>query len=239
MTDEHGPWEEDFYEEDFEAQSRRGFTMRHPILLVFVIVGAAFMSFKTWPRAAFYFAETIDCGELSDRPLLRQTAPDKLIPLRHDTYCKLSGTVHQLHALATAKKDGNQPGSDGGRLETMKELEGVKYYVKLAGDSVFAVLPADRLDIHTHRVRQSSLFGYEVNETGRIYDPSQEAGGATTERYLRVSFALPDDKKIFLFDTTQHPEDRWGFLVILILMGLTGTLALFGLIRSLLRRADS
>ena len=110
--------------EDFEEQAARGFTMRHPILLVLVLVGASFMAYKTWPRAAYFFADLADCGALSDRPMLKQNDPEKVPPLNHDTYCTLDGTVHLMHALATVKKDGNQPGSNGGQLESRSELAG-------------------------------------------------------------------------------------------------------------------
>ena len=115
----------------------------------------------------------------------------------------------------------------------------MKYYVKLAGDAVFAILPADREDVHRHRVRQSSLFGYQVKESGRIFDPNLEPGAQSTGRYLRLNFAVPDDQRILLFDVTQHPSDRWGFLVILGLMGLTMCLATFGLLHMLVKRLSS
>ncbi len=225
--------------DDLDQVDARGFMMRHPILLILVIVGASFMGYKTWPRASFYFTEMTDCGNLSDRPHLRQTAPDTLPELQHNTYCTLDGTVNLMHALATAKKDGGQPGSEGGRLETMQELAGVKYYVKLSGEPVFAILPADRKDVHHHRVRQSSLFGYQVRESGRLFDPAIEPGAQATARYLRLNFGIPDNQHIMLFDVTQHPSDRWGFLVILVLMGLTVCLATFGLIRVLMKRSSS
>lgn len=225
--------------EDFEETVARGFTMRHPILLVLVLVGASFMTYKTWPRAAYFFADLSDCGVLADRPMLKQSAPNSLPPLEHDTYCTLDGTVHLMHALATVKRDGSQPGSNGGQLEPRSELGGVKYYVKLAGDAVFAILPADREDVHRHRMRQSSLFGYQVRESGRIFDPELESGAQSTGRYLRLNFAIPDDQRILLFDVTQQPSDRWGFLVILGLMLLTICLAGFGLLHMLVKRLTS
>lgn len=231
---------DDFDEyDDFEAQAARGFTMRHPILLVLVLIGASFMAYKTWPRAAYFFVDLSDCGVLADRPMLKQNDPSNLPPLKHDTYCTLDGTVHLMHALATVKKDGKQPGSNGGQLEPRSELAGVKYYVKLAGESVFAILPADREDVHRHRVRQSSLFGYQVKESGRIFDPQMEPGARSTGQYLRLNFGIPDDQRILLFDVTQHPSDRWGFLVILGLMAITIALAAFGLLHMMLKRHAS
>jgi hypothetical protein len=242
-SDSQSDFEESFddidHYEDFETTAARGFTMRHPTLLILVIIGSAFMGYKTWPQASFYFAELTDCGALSERPHLKQTASDKLPPLAHDTYCTLDGTVHLMHALATAKKDGSQPGSQGGQLETMAQLAGVNYYVKLAGESLFAILPASRKDVHHHRVRQSSLFGFRVKESGRLFDPMVEPSTQATGRYLRLNFGIPDDQPILLFDVTQHPSDRWGFLVILILMGLTMCLAGYGLIRTLLQSRES
>ena len=88
-------------------------------------------------------------------------------------------------------------------------------------------------------MRQSSLFGYQVKESGRIFEPKLEPGAQSTGRELRRRFAIPDDQRVLLFDVTQHPSDRWGFLVILGLMLLTIGLAAFGLLHMLMKKRAS
>ena len=204
--------------------------MRRPLLLVLVIFGASFLGLKTWEKAQFFFAETQDCGVLVDRVRTIDNPPKDQVPFKHDTYCKLAGTVQMLNAYATPKKDGSQPGI-GGQIETLRELEGVKYYVKLAGDNVFAILPADRMDVHKYRVKKQGLFGFSFHETGRIIEPKREGRYIRTGRFLQLKFAIPEGQPVFIFNVNEHPGDRLKYLVIVGLMGLTILLALFGLLR--------
>ena len=216
--------------------ARRGIIMRHPILLIIVIAAATTLGYKTWPKASFFFAELADCGPLLERSQDLSKAEGDFVALQHDTYCKLAGTVQTLNTFATPKKDGTQPGR-GGQIDTLIELEGVKYYVKLAGGNVFAILPADRKDVHAYRAKKQRMFGFSIDEAGRVIDPTQEDRFARTGRFLKLKFALPDDYPVYLFNVTEHPADRWPYLAIIGLMALTVPLALFGLGRILwLRR---
>ena len=107
--------------------------------------------------------------------------------------------------------------------------------MKLAGGNVFAILPADRKDVHAYRAK--TYVRISIDEAGRVIDPTQEDRFARTGRFLKLKFALPDDYPVYLFNVTEHPADRWPYLAIIGLMALTVLLALFGLGRILwLRR---
>ncbi|MEZ4463717.1 MAG: hypothetical protein R3F43_04150 [bacterium] len=133
--------------EDWDAPPprRRGYTMRNPVLLVLVLAGSAFMAAKYWPRVAYLIESRnpADCGRISDRPITRMESPDALPPLEHDRYCTLTGVVQTFTILATGEaRDTPDP---------RKRNEGRKYYVKLDGDRVFAVIAADRPEVIKHR----------------------------------------------------------------------------------------
>lgn len=225
---ENRPDELDLDDEDWEDDPpprRAGITMRHPLLLVLVLVGSVFMLVETWPRAEYILqaGDPADCGDISARPGLRQRAPDELPELKHDTFCELTGVVQSLAILATG-----EPKEVG---DVYARQAGRKYYVKLDGDKVFAVLAADRKDVVDYRARKGSLFGYEVNGTGRMIDPQQDPGFTATARTLRLKFSIPDDTMLRIFDTTEEPTDRWPFAAICALMAFTALLAAFGLLR--------
>jgi len=242
MSDEELDWlkEDEDLNADIEAfRHQRGFTMRHPILLVGVLVGAVFLAYKTWPRAAFYFEKPADCGVLIERPEIEAKKPGSAPKLTHDAYCVLKGINEQISALATPKKGGEQPYARG-RIESQADLAGVKYYVKLAGANVIGVLPADRDDIFNFRERKGSITGFEFDEPGRIVDLAKEPRLRQTEKLLRIRYAIPDKEPLYIFDITDQPKDRWSDLLIVGLMGFTALLALFGVFRMLrARRSDS
>lgn len=239
MSDNDPNWLDSEFEgiDDIEAfRNQRGFTMRHPALLLAVLAGSIFLGYKTWPKAAYFFAQPTDCGVLIDRPIFEAKEKGSAPPLIHNTFCKLKGINEQLSALATAKKDGEQP-FKGGNLETKADLSGVKYYVKLAGANVVGVLPADREDIMRFRERKGGLTGFEFDEPGRLIDVSQVPSLAKTARVLRIRWAIPDREPLYIFDLTDSPKDRWSDLLIVGLMALTALLAGFGLLRMARNRA--
>ena len=233
-------WEESDFDpfDEFTPKRQRGLVMRHPVLLVLVILGSAFVAHKTWERGAFYFAKTTDCGDLAERPLLEQQNPDLVPPLEHNAYCRLLGAVQVLNVFATPKKDGYQPGHgpDGPVIDTQAELEDVKYYVKLSGANVFAVLPADRKDVYRYRLRKNGLFGYNVDELGRLIDPDVGHKYLKIGEFLRLQFGLPADASIRIFDVNDHPKSHLGYLLMSAAMALTMLLAGFGLFRRLKKR---
>ena len=215
-------------------RQQRGFTMRHPIVLLAVLAGSILLAYQTWPKAAFFFAEPTDCGELSLRPAQEAQKAGSAPPLMHDMFCRLKGINGQLSALATAKKNGEQPFKDG-MFETKSSLEGVKYYVKLVGANVVAVIPANRDDIMRFRERKGSITGFEFDDAGRLIEPSRLPYLNRTASALRIRWAIPDSEKLFIFDLTQRPQDRWTDLTVVGIMLLTALLATFGLFRSFRR----
>lgn len=218
--------------EDDAPPRRAGFTMRHPVLLLAVLAGAVFMAVRSWPGTAYMLrARTpAECGSITERPRLRAEDPQAVPPLPHDTYCHVSGAVQLLTTLATGQaRDLDDP---------YRRDEGRRFFVKLAGDNVFAVLAADRKDVVNHRLRKGSLFGFQIDEPGRMIDPDREPGYAGTARTLRLKFSIPDSEPIRIFDTTDQPSSRWHHAAALIAMVFTALLALFGLVRVIRRRRE-
>ena len=211
-----------------QTARRAGIVMGNPILLVLVLLGAAFVLYKSATRASFYFQEQSQCGVLAERPVIRQQNPSALPELKHGSFCQVVGTVQGLNAYATTKE--NDAGKQN-RYKTPEQLEGVRYYVKLAGDSVFAVLPASRMDIYKYRIRNNGLFGFEMDEPGRVIDPDAEPRYAKIGAFLRLNFGVPKDKAIRVFDFTDQPSDHWPYVLVSSLMGLMVLVGLVGLVR--------
>ena len=67
----------------------------------------------------------------------------------------VTGRTQRAGRFATGEKDVEPQNPDAGR----------KYFLKLAGDNVFAVLAADRKDVRDFRARKGSLFGFFVEGT--------------------------------------------------------------------------
>lgn len=226
--------EEFFQEEEAleEAHSWRArpTTMRHPLLLLFVIGGAGFLFSRSLPAAQEYFDgdDPAECGELTQRPEQRAADPD-LPPLTHGLYCHLGSTVDTLSILAT--------GEEQRSIDPYKRHAGRRYFVKLAGDKVFAVLAGDRRDVVNYRDRKSSLVGFRLDEVGRILNPDAMMGYEGTARTLRLKYSIPDSTPIRLFDTTDDPKKRWPYLLVCGLMIVMILLASGGLIRLGLRKA--
>ncbi|MCA9543147.1 MAG: hypothetical protein KC613_02125 [Myxococcales bacterium] len=205
----------------------RAFTMRHPVLLVLVVAGAVFMAVQSWPSVRFMVeARTpADCGDLTERPILRTSDPQKLPELRHNLYCKVSGVVESRTIYAT--------GEAAETTDPRQRHAGRKYFLKLAGDNVFAVIAADRPEVVDYRLKKGSLLGFEVHGPGRLIQPSGDAGFQNTERFLRGKFAgrVAEDRPLWLYDTTDVPGERWPHALIFALMVFTAGLAGFGLFR--------
>lgn len=211
---------------------QRGLMMRHPLLLLAVLAGSVFLLVQSAPRAAYMFTEPVDCGDITQRPIIRAENPDALPALQHDTMCRLTGVVQSRATLATGEA---KEGVD----DLYAQHAGRKYFVKLDGDKVFAVLAADQKSVVDHRLRKGSMFGYAIDEVGRMLDPDGEPGYEHTARVLRLKFSIADDVPIRIFDTTDDPGRRWPFLAISIAMGFTALLALFGLVRLVLSGRES
>jgi len=215
-------------DEDEAPPPPRGVTMRNPVMLLAVLGVAIFLFVESWPRTAYMFAEPAACGDISQRPHQRQSAPESLPELPTDGLCRLSGVSQSRGNLATgtARDDTEDP---------YEKNAGRKLYVKLFGDRIFAVLPADR-DVIGYRLRNDGLVGYEVDAVGRMFDPDTVEGYADTARTLRLKFSVGSDQPIRIFDATDDPADRWPYAIISVVLLLTALLAAFGLLRTVLGR---
>lgn len=216
--------------DDAPPPRARGLMMRHPLLLVLVLAGAAFMFLKTWPRASYLLqaGEPQSC-DISERPGLAAESSKPLPPLPHDRYCVANSHVDKLDVFATGEVDETV-------ADPYRRHEGRRYYVKLFGDNVFAVLAADRKDVVDYRNRRGNLLGFEVADPGRMVDPAQDPGFQRAAQTLRLRFSIPEDAPIRIFDTTDHPANRWPYAAICVLMLFTALLALYGLVRMLRAR---
>ena len=90
-------------------RQQRGFTMRHPIVLLAVLAGSIFLAYQTWPKAAFFFAEPTDCGELSLRPAQEAQKAGSAPPLVHDMFCRLKGINGRLVLSLRLKRTVSSP----------------------------------------------------------------------------------------------------------------------------------
>ncbi len=212
--------------EDAAPPPRRGVTMRHPLMLLAVLGVAVFLFVESWPRTAYMIAEPIECGDISQRPHLRQSTPETLPELPTDGLCRLKGVSQSRGNLATG-----EPRED--TEDPYEKNAGRKIYVKLFGDRVFAVLPADR-EVIGYRLRNEGLVGYEIDAVGRLFDPDAVEGYADTARTLRLKFSLGSDQPLRIFDATDDPADRWPYAIISVVLLLTALLAAFGLLRMVL-----
>jgi hypothetical protein len=215
-------------EGDNKPPRRPGVMMRHPLLLLAVLAAASFLLVQSLPRALAMFTDPTECGDISDRPERRRVNPDAVPDLPIEGYCHLTGVSQSRGNLATGeqREDTDDP---------YEKNAGRKIYVKLVGDRVFAVLPANRA-VLDYRLRQDGLVGYPIDAVGRIFDPEALEGYGDTVRTLRLKFSLPSDASIRIFDTTDDPRDRWPYLIVSIVLALTALLALYGLVKLLLAR---
>ena len=230
---DQGDIDDELYRDVESFRRQPGITMHHPLLLLLVLGGSLFLGWKTYPKAAFYFAEPGECGVLAERPIKRaqgETVPD----FQDGQYCVLEGSVQSLTALTTPKEDGSQPYKDGIE-EPREQLVGVRYYVRLNGENVFAIIPADGERVHRHRNFRGSLVGFTFQAPGRFTRTKDHPELKKTEETLRLKYSIPDSEEIWLFDVATRPEDQFSDVLVTSAMGFTALLALFGLIRTIAR----
>ena len=212
---------------------RRGLIMRNPLLLGIVAVMAALLMSAYWPVVSPVFFDTGDCGDVTERPSLRKNTPEQLPQFENNTFCNLRGLVQSLKPLSEVPKDAEIESL----VETSREsLVGVKYYVKLTGDQVYAVLAADDPKIYNYFQRQDTVLGFPVDAEGHLFDPATSERYRSVESGLRSHFGVPDAQKIWVFNTTATAADLWPKALAFCALALTALLAFFGLIRLLLLR---
>lgn len=188
------------------------------LLLALVLAGSVLMIAHHAPGAAYFLkaGEAADCNR-------------EVAALPREAWCRLGGHVADLEVLVAG-----DPGDPEADLRTRSA--GRKLYVRLWGQRVFAVLAADREDVLAWREGHAgALPGFEVEGTGRLFDPDGDPVFAGVAATLRQRYGISADESIRLFDTTDQPIDRWPAALAVALMTLNAALALTGLIRVALR----
>ena len=223
-------------DEWYRQSKRRGMVMGKPIPLVFVLLASVVLMTLIWPKASLYTQDVHDCGDITIRP---EQKPTERLPLTHNTFCRMTGTVSDLRIFTSGAEHLDGPEYDKGVLPPKAAFEDVRYFSKLTGDKVFVILDAAAEDVYTHRLKRQgeALLGFGVNHVGRIIDPN--VSGSSFRRignYMRAQFILPPEREIRLFDTTDTPEKHFWHLVAFIVAVIGCALSSFGLIRVLGRR---
>lgn len=183
-------------------------------LLVAVFVGAVALMARLWAGATFLLfpGPTAQCGDIGAREALRARDPASVPPLEHGTWCHLKGVVAYPSILATGQENPKAP-------SLSERNRGQKFITQLEGDRVFVVVPGDRVDVINHRIEFGTLFGFHVDETGRILDPDADPRYREVAGALRTKFQIPAGDPIRLFDTTDDPLSHWfiGLAMVVVL----------------------
>lgn len=189
-------------------------------LLVSVFVMAVALMARLSAGATFllFHGRTVECGDVGARATAREQNPDAVTPLEHGTWCELKGVVAYPTLVAT--------GQENTRASSLSERHrGQKFISQLEGDRVFLVVDGGRVDVVNHRVEFGNLYGFHVEEEGRIIDPDIDPRFAEVGPTLRDRFRIPAGEPIRLFDTTDEPLSNW-------FVGLALVVVLFIAVRS-------
>ena len=183
-------------------------------MLVAVFVGAVALMARLWAGATFLLiaGPSSECGDIGAREALRERDPAALAPLEHGTWCHLKGVVAYPAILATGQENPKAP-------SLSERNRGQKFITQLEGDRVFVVVPGDRVDVINHRIEFGTLFGFHVDEKGRILDPDADPRYREVSGALRAKFQIPEGDPIRLFDTTDDPLSHWfiGLAMVVVL----------------------
>ncbi len=224
----------DYELEDWSAPPERGVTMRHPALLIAVMACSIFLCVNyAWPRFALLHAARtpVDCGDIGARPDQRASDPSALPELPNGVYCTLHGIAADRARLGTGEAQET--------TDPYEKHRGRKFYLKLFGDKVFAVIAADRKAVVDYRLKKMSLIGYEISGVGRMIDPDRDARFKATASTLRLKYSIATDTPIRIFDATDQPGSPWIYAGILAALIFTALLAAYGLLRLVLRRREA
>lgn len=211
---------------------QRGVTMRHPALLVVVLVCSALVSVRASQdlRHRVLQREVLSCGDIGERPMQKAEAPDTVEPLPDDRWCSLTGIVSSPVTLATGEAvETNNP---------YKKHAERTFFVRLSGERVWAAIPGDDWDMNNHRIKKGSLFGFQVTGVGHIRDPDRSAELRRTAEVLRLKWGEPRETEIRIFDLTKAPPSIWPPLGVLSVATLATLLAVYGLALIIRRRRE-
>ncbi|MCK6572101.1 hypothetical protein L6V77_13505 [Myxococcota bacterium] len=169
-------------------------------LLVAVFVMAVALMARLSAGATFllFHGRTVECGDIGTRA----GAAAPLEPFEHGTWCHLKGVVAYPTLVAT--------GQENTAASSLSERHrGQKFISQLEGDRIFLIVDGGRVDVVNHRVEFGNLYGFHIEEEGRIIDPDVDPRFAEVGPTLRSRFRIPTSDPIRLFDTTDEPLSNW------------------------------
>ena len=214
-----------------QQKVRRKGVADYPIVLWLILGVASFLTWNSWPamQALLEKDQFRDCGRVIDRT---DIAVKNKSPFIHQERCLLVGFVQHMNSFVIGQQK-NATDED-----PFKRNQGLSYVAKLAGDNVFAILPAHEPWVESYRVNQGSLVGLQIKNKGLMIQPKLAPTYQSLEKELRKLFYIKLDKDIWFFDLTYSPWDYKMPLVTFILSPLIGLLAIWGLLRHKRRTQD-
>jgi hypothetical protein len=198
--------------------------MRLALLLAVLVMAVGLMA-RLSAGATFllFHGRTQECGDIGQRAALRAADAATLPPLEHGSWCHLKGVVAYPTLIAT--------GEENPKADSLSERNrGQKYITQLEGDRVFLIVAADRVDVINHVVEFRNLFGFHVEEHGRIIDPDLDPRFAEVGPTLRKRFEIPNDAPLRLFDTTDEPLGNWFVGLALVVVAFIAVRSVFSAI---------
>ena len=195
-------------------QKLKGSWRRVSVLGCAILMASALIAL-IYPKASLYFEPTLDCGDITTRPERKKS--DR-IKLNHNTFCSIRGIVSDLRVFST-EQDVDGPNKKPTKIPPIEKLDGVRYFSKLAGDRVFIILDAQDPAVYAHRLKRrgDGLLGYNVDQTGRLFDPDKSSRSMKNiGLFLKANFGLKSDQAIMIFDTTDVPSSHFNHLIALI-----------------------
>jgi hypothetical protein len=213
-----------------------GLIRNRPIPLLIVCIISVILLAMIYPKAEFYLKPVEDCGDITVRP---EVAPDQRIPLNHNTFCKMTGTVADLRVFTSGGDHLDGPEYEKGVLPPQSAFEDVRYFSKLTGDKVFVMLDAAADDVYAYRRKHEgdALFGFGVDHVGRVIDPAKASSSLRKiGHFMRRQFIVPGNRPIRLFDTTDTPAQHLSHFIAMLIALVGFLLSGYGLIRLLRKR---
>ncbi len=182
------------------------------LVAVFVMAVALMARLSAGATFLLFHGRTVECGDIGARAELRERDPAAVLPLEHGMWCDLKGVVAYPTLVAT--------GQENSAASSLSERHrGQKFISQLEGDRLFLIVAGDRVDVVNHRVEFGNLYGFHVEEEGRIIDPDVDPRFAEVGPTLRARFKIPPGEPIRLFDTTDEPLGNWfvGLALVVVL----------------------
>ena len=204
---------------------RRFSVGRSPLMLGLVIALSLTLSALSFPALESLLKrdQVEDCGDVSKR----RGAQDAR-PFEHLERCQLTAFVGTSDLFSIGRPE--TPDDP----DILKRKAGVSYVVKLSGDQVYAILPADHPAIDAYYSTQGDLAGFGIDERyqlnqGLMIDPELEGAYQALEREIRTRLGVSLERKVWFFDVTYDPWDHKMPIIISLVGPLIALLALISL----------